>query len=154
MNSAQTIRMAEPQDQTAVEGIVEAAYSPYVARMGKPPGPMLDDYAKLIGNGYVHVLVADERIAGIIVLIPDTDAMLLDNVAVSPQSHGKGFGKQLISFAERAAREQGFDRIKLYTNELMHENISIYAKLGYVETHRASEKGYARVYMIKLLGNA
>ena len=37
------IRRAEPQDRAAVEAIVHAAYSVYVERIGKPPGPMLDE---------------------------------------------------------------------------------------------------------------
>jgi hypothetical protein len=31
----------------------------------------------------------------------------------------------------------------------MHENIALYQRIGFVETHRVSEKGYARVYMTK-----
>src|SRR3954471_20353759 len=50
------IRRALPADREAVEAIVEAAYSPYVARIGKPPGPMRDDYAALIAEGAVTVL--------------------------------------------------------------------------------------------------
>jgi hypothetical protein len=33
----------------------------------------------------------------------------------------------------------------------MHENIALYRRLGFVETHRISEKGYDRVYMTKAL---
>lgn len=33
--------------------------------------------------------------------------------------------------------------------ELMIENIDIYKKLGYQKTHRASEEGFARVFMTK-----
>ena len=39
------IRPAKAADCAAVEAIVRAAYSIYLDRMGKPPGPMLDDYA-------------------------------------------------------------------------------------------------------------
>jgi len=31
------------------------------------------------------------------------------------------------------------------------ENIALYSRLGYVETHRAEEKGYSRIYMEKRL---
>jgi GNAT superfamily N-acetyltransferase len=41
------------------------------------------------------------------VLIPETGTMLLDNVAVSPNAQGKGYGRRLIAFAEEEARRQG-----------------------------------------------
>jgi hypothetical protein len=37
--------------------------------------------------------------------------------------------------------------IRLYTNAAMTENLSMYAHLGFVETHRAVEKGFDRVYL-------
>ncbi|MGO4526965.1 GNAT family N-acetyltransferase [Microvirga sp. 2MCAF35] len=145
------IRLAQLDDLAAVEAIVQAAYSPYIPLIGQRPGPMLDDYAALIAQSCVHVLVADKGVAGILVLMPDDGAMLLDNVAVHPDRHGCGYGRALIAFAERHARERGFKAIRLYTNEAMSENIRLYERLGFVETHRAEEKGFRRVYMTKLL---
>ena len=37
----------------------------------------------------------------------------------------------------------------LYTHVLMVENVAIYRRLGFEETHRVTEKGYDRVYMAK-----
>jgi ribosomal protein S18 acetylase RimI-like enzyme len=78
--------------------------------------------------------------------------MLLDNVAVSPDAQGLGLGRRMLQFAERAAMALGYQSVKLYTNEAMTENIGLYSRLGYVETHRVEEKGLRRVYMSKLLG--
>ena len=63
------IRPARAEDRGAVEAIVEAAHSVYTARIGKPPGPMLDDYAKRIAEGVVSVLgETDGTTVGLIVL--------------------------------------------------------------------------------------
>ena len=113
---------------------------------------MLDDYAALIGAGRVHVIDKGGTVLAILVLIPEPDAMLLDNVAVAPEGQGAGLGRTLLQFAERSAREAGYERIKLYTNEAMTENIALYTRLGYAETHRVEEKGLKRVYMVKTLG--
>jgi hypothetical protein len=56
-----------------------------------------------------------------------------------------------MAFVEEEARRQGFGVIRLYTNELMTENIALYSRPGYVETHRGEEKGYSRIYMEKRL---
>jgi len=147
----QEIRLAHPGDLAAVEAVVTAAYARYVPLIGQKPGPMLDDYSALIEKQRVHVLVADGEVAGILVLLPDDGAMLLDNVAIRPDQQGHGYGRVLIAFVEKIAREHGFRAIRLYTNEAMIENIGLYERLGFVETHRAQEKGFRRVYMTKPL---
>ncbi len=91
------------------------------------------------------------RIVGILVLEQGPSGLLLDNIAVLPDSQGKGFGRALIAFAEAEARRRGFGEIHLYTHALMSENIALYRRIGFVETRRANEKGYDRIYMTKRL---
>ena len=47
------IRDATAADVAAIAEIVDHAYRHYIARMGKPPGPMLDDYAARVLEGVV-----------------------------------------------------------------------------------------------------
>ncbi|MBE9637749.1 GNAT family N-acetyltransferase [Salipiger mangrovisoli] len=143
------IRRAHPADLGQIEAIVEAAYSPYIPRMGQKPGPMLDDYAALIAAERVHVAEIDGEVVALLVLLPQQDAMLLDNIAVSPRAQGKGLGRALMDLAEAEARAAGFDRIRLYTNLLMTENLVLYPRLGYREALRVREKGFDRVYFEK-----
>ena len=144
-------RPATAEDLQAIEATVRAAYTHYIPRIGREPGPMLDDYAALVAAGQVSVLEQHGTVQAILVLIPQPATMLLDNIAVSPEAQGLGLGRILLQHAERAAREAGHDSITLYTNEVMTENIALYTRIGYVETHRALEKGLRRVYMVKPL---
>ena len=148
------IRAAVAIDAEAVRDVVHAAYRHYIARIGKPPGPMLDDFSKRIADEQAWVLEDDGRIAGILVLEEGPQGLLLDNIAVLPDCQGRGIGRRLIEFAEAAARRRGFSEIHLYTHALMTENIALYRRVGFVETHRVSEKGYDRVYMTKRLVGA
>ncbi len=134
-----------------VAACVTAAYAMYVARIGKPPGPMLDDYAAVIARHRVFVLGEAGAVVGALVLIRQADGLLLDNVAVHPDHQGRGLGRRLIDFAEAEARRQGYQALDLYTHELMTENIGRYRALGYQETGRRVEHGYPRVYMRKRL---
>ncbi len=145
------IRPATVDDISAIERIVRNAYSPYIQRIGATPGPMLDDYPARIAQGLVHVLLASGDIQALLVLIPEPDCLLLDNIAVSPGAQGKGYGRHLLRFAEDEARRRGLAAIRLYTQEKMTENIGIYRRHGYVETHRAEEIGLKRVFMKKAL---
>jgi GNAT superfamily N-acetyltransferase len=145
------IRAASAADAVAVRDIVNAAYRSYTPRIGKPPGPMLDDYAKRIADGQVWVLADGADIGGILVLEETPDGFLLDNIAVAPDRQGKGHGRVLLEFAEAEAVRRGWHEIRLYTNAMMTENIALYERIGYVETARVTEKGFDRVYMVKRL---
>jgi GNAT superfamily N-acetyltransferase len=144
-------RPAIPADRPAIEEIVRDAYSPYIDRVGRQPGPMLDDYEALIRAGRVYVVEMESVIKGFLVLVPEQDAMLLDNVAVAPTARGTGIGRSLLEYAERSARTAGYRCIRLYTHETMTENIALYSRIGYTETHRAEENGLKRVFMVKQL---
>lgn len=149
------IRPAKPEDQPAIEAIVAAAYAVYIPRIGKPPGPMLDDYAAVIDAGAVSVFEdPGGAVAGLIVLIAKPDHLLLDNIAVRPDRQGRGIGRALMTFAEQEAARRRVGELRLYTHEAMVENIALYRRLGFVETGRGRERGYDRVFMTKKLAGS
>jgi GNAT superfamily N-acetyltransferase len=145
------IRAADETDVPRAHDIVQAAYRFYIARMGKPPGPMLDDYARRQRDGQLYIAWLGAETVGVAVLVRATDHVELDNVAVHPRWQGRGIGRKLIAFAEETARAQGVPELRLYTHVTMTENIARYMRLGFVETHRCTEDGYERVFMRKLL---
>ncbi|PPS63804.1 GNAT family N-acetyltransferase [Pseudomonas sp. BRM28] len=146
------IRPATAHDVAPVQALIEAAYALYIPRIGARPGPMLEDYAALIAQGRVEVFEEQGQVLGVLVLIAQADGLLLDNVAVSPAAQGRGLGRQLMAHAEARARQLGLEVVRLYTNEAMSENLGLYERLGYRETHRAVQAGFRRVFMEKRLG--
>lgn len=143
------LRPAVLADLGAVQAVVREGYTPYIARMGQKPGPMLADYAALIGAGAVTLAERDGRVAGVLVLLDRAGYLLLDNVVVDPAQQGQGVGRALLVHAEHEARRRGRPEIRLYTNALMTENIQMYARAGFVETDRRVEDGYHRVFFAK-----
>jgi GNAT superfamily N-acetyltransferase len=116
------VRAATVADVPAIANIVAQAYRHYIARIGKPPGPMLDDYAARVSEGAVWVLEEAAGITAIIVLLPTPNFLLLDNIAVSPARQGLGLGRRLLRFAEAEALRRGYREIRLYTHQTMLEN--------------------------------
>ena len=147
------IRPAVIADCDTVQRIARAAYTLYLPRMDREPAPMLENYEARVNEGTLYVLEAKTGIVGFVVLVMDADAMLLENVAVAPCAQGRGYGRVLVEFAASRAVIAGATELKLYTNAAMHENLALYAHLGFTETHRAEEKGYRRVFLSKKLSD-
>lgn len=145
------IRPARASDIKVVLAIVTDSFTPYLERMDREPAPMLADYASHISAGNVWVAEADGQVVGVLVLLPAADHLLLDVVAVSPTAQGRGIGKLLLTFADDHARALGLDEVRLFTNEMMTENLTYYPRHGFVETHRAIDDGYRRVFFSKRL---
>ncbi|NKB75647.1 MAG: GNAT family N-acetyltransferase [Gammaproteobacteria bacterium] len=138
-------------DAKPIQCCVAAAYEHYIERMGKVPGPMLEDYPLRIRENEVYVMRGGSTVVAVLVLILEPDHFLLDNIAVHPSQQGKGLGNKVMTFAENRALETGYSAVDLYTHEVMTENFAMYKKRGYVETERATVKGYDRIYMRKLI---
>ncbi len=133
----------------AIERCARAAYGKYVARIGRAPAPMVADFASQITAGRVWAAVDEAGFGGYAVCYPRGDHMHLENIAVLPERQGRGIGRALIAHVEAEARKLGLAAVELYTNEKMTENLALYPRLGYRETGRRSEDGFARVFFRK-----
>lgn len=147
MSRTLPIRTAIASDAARIGAIARAAYIGYVPRIGREPAPMLTDFAASIAAGDVVVIETDGVITGYMIAWPEADAYLIDNIAVDPAQQGRGLGRALIDHAAAEARRLDLPAIRLYTNVAMTENLAMYAHLGFVETHRATEDGFDRVYL-------
>jgi SAM-dependent methyltransferase/GNAT superfamily N-acetyltransferase len=145
------IRPARAEQAEAIRALVRAAYAMYVPRIGREPAPMTDDYAAQIAAAKVWVIDDEGELAGVVVLEDTPDALQVENVAVRPESQGRGLGRALLSFADDEARRRGYEAVILYTNVHMTENVEHYQKLGYVEVGRGHEHGFDRVFFEKRL---
>ncbi len=147
------LRRAVPEDADAVRAVVTAAYEPWIPVIGMRPMPMEADYDQLIDAGSVTVLIEPGagRIAALIVLVPEPEVLLIENVAVHPGFQGRGFGRTLLAHAEAVARSAGLRTVRLYTHRLMASNVALYERLGYAITTRDTREGRPVVHMAKTL---
>jgi len=146
------IRKARNSDLQAVRQCAWEAYSIYVGRIGREPAPMVADFEVLEKTGHLYVEQSETgRIAGYVVFYRRDDHMHLENVAVDPVFQGRGIGRRLIEFVENSAVDQGLDRVELYTNMMMYENLELYPRLGYLRFARRMEDGFDRVFFRKTL---
>jgi ribosomal protein S18 acetylase RimI-like enzyme len=108
---------------------------------------MSADFAAAVAADHVVVIETAEAVDGYMIAWPVVDAYFVDDIAVDPARQGKGLGRRLIDHAVDEAKRHHLSAIRLYTNAAMAENLSMYTHFGFVETHRATERGFDRVYM-------
>jgi GNAT superfamily N-acetyltransferase len=64
---------------------------------------------------------------------------------VTAEARGRGHGRALLAELERRARDAGYDRVRLYTTQVLHEARALYGDAGYREIdvpalqHRAED---------------
>ena len=137
------IRPATAADVPAVRAVTDAAYRPYIERIGRAPQPMEADHAANVAAG--KVFVTGEPVVGLVVVEAYADHLYLDSIAVHPDAHGRGVGRRLLRFVDAHARALRLPEVRLYTNALMWENQKIYPKYGYELVERRVDGPYDRI---------
>ncbi|MFD7336147.1 GNAT family N-acetyltransferase [Streptomyces violascens] len=144
------IRLATPDDMPRVKEVTDAAYRPYIERIGVVPVPMEADHAANVAAG--RVFVTGDPVVGVLVLVAEPDHLFLDSVSVHPDVKGTGLGRRLLHFVDEHARALGLPEVRLYTNAMMWENQKIYPRYGYELVERRVDGPYDRLHYRKVLG--
>jgi ribosomal protein S18 acetylase RimI-like enzyme len=145
------IRSARADEAARLREIARAAYAKYASRIGREPAPLATDYVAAIAANHAVVIEHDGSVAGYLIGRPDADGFYVENIAVDPAYQGSGLGEALMRHVIAETKRLKLSSIWLFTNVAMTENRELYAHLGFIETHRALEHGYDRVYMRLLL---
>ena len=149
------VRQAHIGDLGVVQGISADAYGRYEDEIGFVPVPAREDYRPRIKRGEVWVLELGGECLGLAVIQSEPDHLLLYSVAIRPERQSRGYGRMLLAFADERAAAAGVGEVRLFTNALMHRNVDLYRRLGFVEAGRRphpTREGLFVVDMVKRLG--
>jgi ribosomal protein S18 acetylase RimI-like enzyme len=144
------LHRATSADAASVRDVTRAAYAKWVPVIGREPKPMTADYGAAIRDHIIDLLRLDGDLAALIEMRPETDHLLIVNVAVSPAYQGRGLGRALLAHAEEFTRSLGLAEVRLYTNGRFTENLRLYQRVGYrVDREEVSPKLGVAIYMSK-----
>ena len=149
--SGTRVRAARVADIPSIEALVAAAFASFVADTGIVPAPLRTDWATMISAVGVSVAIRDDQVAGVLVIWPHPDHVLVETLAVAPSMQGAGVGSALLDRSELVAIETGSNAVRLYTNAAMQQALRFYPRHGFSEIDRRTEHGYDRVYFEKRL---
>lgn len=139
-----TIRRAKLDDAHPMTLAFRAAYAPFLASIPNLPD-VTGGIAQDIATREVWVAEKDGTLAGGVVLNPENDALMVENLAVDPSCARQGVGEALLYKAASRARDQGFAKLELCTHQLMTATLGYYRRQGWTESLRSGDK----VFMTK-----
>jgi ribosomal protein S18 acetylase RimI-like enzyme len=139
------LRRADLADVAAIGALAERAYAKWVPVLGRPPRPMIADYAAMLADHRIDLHEIDGRLVGSIATKPQETFLFVESVAVDPDWQGRGIGRALLAHAERLADEAGLREIRLLTNAKMEANAALYQRIGYVLVEREAHPVYGGV---------
>jgi len=146
------IRRAGPPDVTAVRSLVRDAYARWIPVIGREPLPMKADYEKAVREHEIDLLHAGDRLVALIEVFLMVDHLFIENIAVSPEDQGRGFGRHLLRHAETKAKSAGLTELRLLTNQAFATNVRLYQAIGFrIDRTEPHFGGGTTVYMSKLL---
>ncbi|MGC6176000.1 GNAT family N-acetyltransferase [Lacrimispora sp. 38-1] len=156
------IRKGTPEDIEQIAELYDAV-NDYLESHINYPGwrkgiyPVKEDAKDGVDKGTLYVLWADGKAAGSVVVnqfqekgyetaawkqeAKPEEVAVIHTFLVHPDFLGRGFGKNLLEFAEEKAREQKRAVIRLDVNEKNTPAIKLYRKLGYCFAGKA-DLGY------------
>ena len=144
------LRRAGVADAAAIRALTRAAYAKWVALSGREPKPMTADYDAAVRAHRFDLAYEAGELVALIETVDEGEALLVENVAVAPSRQGEGLGTRLLALAETLARDLGRPTLRLYTNALWIENITLYRRLGYaIDREEEVAPGLVRVHMSK-----
>ena len=125
------LRRACPHEAGTIAAFQRGAYERNRAILGVEPIPVQADYADILRDYEIWLYESESKLAGVLILEPRSDDLLIWSVATAPGARGRGLGNRLLVAAETRARELGKRLIRLYTGELLVNNVGWYQRRGY-----------------------
>lgn len=147
-----TLRRASLADLPEIKAVQHGAYAKNRVILGVEPIPLQWDYAEVIRQHEVWIADGPNGIAGVLILEPRVDDMLIESVAISTTAQGGGLGNVLLDAAEVRARALGRHTMRLYTGELLDANVQWYRRRGYAIEQVEQRADRRVVHMVKALG--
>jgi molybdopterin-guanine dinucleotide biosynthesis adapter protein len=126
-----TFRRAGKDDASAIQNLTRDVYAKWIPVIGREPKPMTVDYSIAVEAHWIDLVEHEGAIAGLVEMIPHSDHLFIENLAVAQNKQGQGLATMLLRHAEALAHRCGLPEIQLATNQAFADNLTFYKNRGY-----------------------
>jgi molybdopterin-guanine dinucleotide biosynthesis adapter protein len=125
------LRRAGTADADAIRSLSRIVYAKWVPIIGREPLPMSADYDKAVLDHWIDVHEVDGQLVGFIEMIPRSDHLFIQNLAIATQHQGKGLANRFMARAFQLAKAAQLPEIRLLTNLAFTSNVQMYEHFGF-----------------------
>ena len=158
MNEAQPkieIRLAVPNDATAISMILAEAFAEYEPLYTKEgyatTTPKSDVIKNRFREGKIWVAVLNKEIVGTVSVVPENESLYIRSMAILAQARGKKIGERFLKRIEDFANENHYKRLTLSTTPFLNRAIRLYENFGFVRNGTDDLHGTPLIRMEKNL---
>ena len=130
-----SLRRGTIADSETVASLIHEAFSPleseYTPGAFEYTTPKADQIGSRFDEGPIWIAEIDTEAVGTVSGMPDGDRFYIRSMAIKPSLQRGGIGQRLLDALETYAREQGFERLYLYTTFVLPGAKRLYEKNGF-----------------------
>jgi GNAT superfamily N-acetyltransferase len=142
---------ADSDDAVALrEAMVSSVVRLYDADRGPGPSATDADFSPP-GGAFVALYEDDRAVAGGGIKRLDDETCEIKRMYVIPECRGRGLSRVLLEALEDAARDLGYQRVRLDTGEHQHAALHLYPSAGYSEIDDYNDNAWASYWGEKRL---
>ena len=129
------VRLANESDAETISLLILEAFSPYrseyTAGAFEYTTPPADAIRQRFAEGPIWLAAIDGTEVGTVSGLPEGDRFYIRSMAISPTAQRAGVGQKLLETLEAHAREQGHQKLYLYTTHVLPGARRLYEKNGF-----------------------
>lgn len=130
-----TLRLATAADAQTVSDLIYEAFSPfrseYTDGAFEYTTPKADAIRPRFEEGPMWIAELNGEAVGTVSGLPDGERFYIRSMAIKPSVQRGGIGQKLLDAIESYAREQGFEKLYLYTTGVLPAARPLYEKNGF-----------------------
>jgi molybdopterin-guanine dinucleotide biosynthesis adapter protein len=126
-----SFRRAGKDDATAVQQLTRDVYAKWIPIIGREPKPMLANYETAVLHHWIDLFEQHGKLVSLIEMIPKSDHLYVENIAVSETHQGQGLARNMLDHATSLAKAAGLPELRLLTNKAFAANLALYDRLGF-----------------------
>lgn len=140
------IARASSVDCAALAALIHLAFAAYRGKLVPGSGAhaeTAESLAAALEKGTAYRALSGGHLMGCVFTERRADRLYFGRLAVAPEARGRGIGSALLAAVEAEARALGLPRLELGVRLVLHDNIRLFQRAGFVITRQESHAGFA-----------
>ena len=130
-----SIKLADEADAETVASLLLEAFVPFRSEYTAGAFEYTTANAEVVrgrfSEGPIWLAVDGEEAIGTVSGLPEPDRFYIRSMAVKPTAQGRGVGQKLLDELEAHAKDQGYQKLYLYTTFVLPAARPLYEKNGF-----------------------